>query len=91
MYFFTGHTPNDVTKAYHKIVGTPVQTPQWALGWHQSQWGYKNTAAIKKVADGFFDNDLPLESMWADIDYMQDYKDFTVDQKNFGDLGTYLA
>jgi len=29
--------------------------------------------------------------MWADIDYMQTYFDFTVDQKDFGDLGTYLA
>jgi alpha-glucosidase (family GH31 glycosyl hydrolase) len=34
MYFFTGKTPNDVTIAYHKIVGEPVVTPQWALGWH---------------------------------------------------------
>ena len=42
------------------------------------------------MADGFFEHSLPLEVMWADIDYMSDYKDFTVDQKNFGDLGEYM-
>lgn len=91
MYFFTGKGPNEVTQAYHRIIGTPVVTPQWALGWHQSQWGYKNTAAMKRVSDGYLDNNLPLEVMWADIDYMSDYKDFTVDQNNFADLGDYLG
>jgi alpha-glucosidase len=70
MYFFKGKNPNELTQAYHRIIGAPVVTPQWALGWHQSQWGYKNTAAIKKVTDGYLDNNLPLEAMWADIDYM---------------------
>lgn len=46
---------------------------------------------MKKVSDGYLENNLPLEAMWADIDYMQDYKDFTVDQKNFGDIGAYIA
>ena len=46
---------------------------------------------MKKVVDTYLENHLPLESMWADIDYMSDYKDFTVDQKDFGDLGTYMA
>lgn len=62
----------------------------WALGWHQSQWGYKNTKAVEKVAQGYFDHNLPLECLWVDIDYMQDYKDFTVDQTNFAGLGTYI-
>jgi alpha-glucosidase len=34
MYFFDGTDPNDATKSYHRIVGLPVVTPQWALGWH---------------------------------------------------------
>ena len=42
---FAGATPNEVTEIYHNhIVGLPVVTPQWALGWHQSRWGYKDTA-----------------------------------------------
>lgn len=32
---FSGATPNDVVTTYHqRIVGLPVVTPQWALGWH---------------------------------------------------------
>jgi len=31
----TGANPNEVVEAYHmNIVGLPVVTPQWALGWH---------------------------------------------------------
>jgi alpha-glucosidase len=37
MYFFTAKNPVELTQAFHRIVGTPVVTPQWALGWHQSQ------------------------------------------------------
>jgi len=33
MYFFTGENPNSLTQSYHRIVGRPVVTPQWALGW----------------------------------------------------------
>lgn len=40
---FFGDDPIEVTKAYHIIVGRPVLTPMWALGWHQSKWGYKST------------------------------------------------
>jgi len=34
IYLFSGNSPNTVTKMYHSIVGTPVLTPMWALGWH---------------------------------------------------------
>ena len=44
-----GQDPIEVTKEYHKIVGTPVLTPMWALGWHQCKWGYKNTNELRDV------------------------------------------
>ena len=40
LYFMFGADPNEVTKQYHTIVGRPVLTPQWALGWSQCRWGY---------------------------------------------------
>ncbi len=30
---------------------------------------------------------IPLDSIYLDIDYMERYKDFTVDPKRFPDLG----
>ena len=26
--------PGELVKKYHTVVGKPVLTPQWALGWH---------------------------------------------------------
>jgi len=43
----TGSNPNEVVERYHQdVVGLPVVTPQWALGWHQSRHGYKDTAYL---------------------------------------------
>lgn len=30
---FIGDDPNEVTRRYHDLVGKPVLTPRWALGW----------------------------------------------------------
>jgi len=84
---FTGANPNEVVELYHNnIVGLPVVTPQWALGWHQSRWGYKDTAFLQQVVDEYKAAQLPLDGIWSDIDYMQDYRNFEVDPYFFGNL-----
>lgn len=85
-----GDDPIMVTREYHRIVGSPVLTPMWALGWHQCKWGYQNTQDLRDVLDGYNAKNLPLDTLWSDIDYMEDYKDFTIDQTNFGDLPAFV-
>lgn len=62
----------------------------WALGWHQCKWGYRNTEELEDVVKAYEDNNLPLDVQWTDIDYMEEYKDFTVDMENFGNLSSFV-
>ena len=32
---------------------------------------------------GYESNNLPLDTIWSDIDYMIDYEDFTIDENRF--------
>ena len=44
MFFMFGKNPNEVVTKYHTgVVGKPVLTPSWILGWNQCRWGYTST------------------------------------------------
>ena len=47
------------------------------------QWGYKNWTELETVVNTYRDFDIPLETVWTDIDYMFQYRDFTNDQNTF--------
>jgi alpha-glucosidase len=84
-YFITGELP-EIFKMYTELTGRPPLPPQWALGYHQSRWGYKDQAQVNELLDNFIENDLPLSALHLDIDYMRDYRVFTVDTERFPDL-----
>ena len=62
----------------------------WALGWHQCRWGYKDKAALQAVLDGYEKDSLPLDTLWSDIDYMDRYRDFTYNTKEFEGLPDFI-
>jgi alpha-glucosidase len=82
-YVFLGPKPNDVIRQYYKVIGNPPLPPLWAFGFHHCKWGYKNVQELKAVVQKYRDIGLYLETMWTDIDYMDQHKDFTFDPVAF--------
>ena len=70
---------------YTQLTGRPALPPRWALGYHQSRWGYKNEADVRQVVDGYRSLGIPLSAVHLDIDYMDGYRVFTFDRTRFPD------
>jgi len=69
-----------------ELLGLPLLPPRWSLGYHQSRWGYRSEADIRKLVDGFMAHDLPISVIHLDIDYMDGFRVFTINTKRFPDM-----
>ena len=84
LYFFDGPTQELVTKQYQTgAIGLPAMQQYWGFGFHQCRWGYKNWSMVEDVVQSYRDFNIPLETIWTDIDYMFQYRDFTNDPNTF--------
>ena len=83
MYFFSGPSQADVISQYLNQIGLPVMQQYWTFGYHQCRWGYQNWTMNQEVVDNFARFEIPLETMWNDIDYMKTYRDFDNDPIRF--------
>ena len=75
LYVISGDSAYDVVKQFRKMIGTSYVAPKYAFGFGQSRWGYKTAEDIEHVVRGYRDHQIPLDMVYLDIDYMQDYKD----------------
>lgn len=82
-YVFSGPTPGDVVAQYTSIVGRPMLQPYWSLGFHNCKYGYTSIQQVEEVVANYAAAGIPLDTQWVDIDYMQNYRDFTYDAVNF--------
>ncbi|KAI0683191.1 alpha-glucosidase [Cytidiella melzeri] len=84
-YFLAGSTtdPTELARQYAEIVGNPAEVPYWSLGFHQCRFGYQNYLDVAQVITNYSEANIPLETMWTDIDYMDRRRIFTVDPVYF--------
>ncbi len=84
-YFFAGPTPADVLRQYGELTGRMPLPARWAIGHHQSRWGYTTTQEVAQVAHTMRERHHPCDSIWLDIDYMDRYRNFTWDPQRFAE------
>ena len=91
LYLLSGGNENAICKEFRTLIGRSYIPPRWAFGLAQSRWGYKTEEDIREVARQYKEHDLPLDMICMDIEYMQDYADFTVNKERFPDLAKLSA
>lgn len=82
-YFIAGPTPVEVAQQYAEIVGLPAMMPYWGFGFHHCRYGMRDIYEVADVVTNYSAANIPLETMWTDIDYMDRRRVFTLDPYRF--------
>ncbi|KAI4832624.1 hypothetical protein KUCAC02_015586 [Chaenocephalus aceratus] len=64
----------------------PAMPIYWALGYHLCRWGYNTSDSTWEMVKSLRNYKIPQDVQWNDIDYMDQFLDFTFDSKKFGTL-----
>ena len=91
VYYIEAESARAIVKAFRGIIGESYIPPRWAFGYQQSCWGYKSPEDFVAVRDGHRKNNLPLDAIYMDIDYMDGFRDFTVNTRSFPDFKAFVA
>lgn len=86
LYLLEGESELELIRQLRQLTGRSYLPPKWALGYCQSRWSYASEQEVWQVVHGYHDRQMPLDSVCLDIDYMERYKDFTVNTDAFPDL-----
>ncbi len=91
LYVITGESAYDVTRQFRSIIGRSYIPPKYAFGFGQSRWGYRTAEDFRTVVKKYRENHLPMDMLYLDIDYMDAYKDFTVNPEEFPDFSAFVS
>ena len=89
VYLITGTDVKDIVKQFRHMVGRSYIAPLWAFGYGQSRWSYMNEDEVREVVKNHRDLGIPLDSVYLDIDYMERYKDFTLNDETFPEFAKF--
>ena len=84
-YMIPGKTPKDVLKRYLALTGGNNLQQKWIYGFHQSRWSYYTEQEVLNTVKTMRENNLPIDAVHMDIDYMQNFRVFTFNKDRFPD------
>jgi alpha-glucosidase len=84
-YFFWGPSMRKILGRYADLTGRMPMPPMWALGNQQSRWSYYPDTMAEAIVNRYRAEDLPLDVLYLDIDYMNGYRVFTWDRQRYPD------
>jgi alpha-glucosidase len=90
-YVFCGPTPHDVLDRYTELTGRTPMPPLWSLGNQQCRYSYMNEGELREVARNFRERDIPCDTLYLDIDYMDGYRVFTWNGEAFPEPGKLIS
>ncbi len=90
IYIIDGDGIKDIVKQFRQIIGRSYIPPRWAFGFGQCRWSYMSEDEVREVADNYDKLGIPMDMIYLDIDYMENYKDFTVNGETFPDFPEFV-
>ena len=79
-----------IVRQFRHIIGKSYIPPRWAFGYQQCRWSYMGADEVSDVVDNYRKRNIPIDAVYLDIDYMERYKDFTVNNETFPEFAGFV-
>ena len=89
-YVAVGSVPR-LLERYTELTGRHELPPLWMLGYHQSRWSYDSEERVRKLAQDFKTHAVPCDAIYLDIDYMDQFCNFSWSHEKFPQLASLTA
>lgn len=89
-YLFASGGVSEIVQAYSWLTGTAPLPPKWSLGYQQCRYSYYPDKEVLNVARTFREKHIPCDVIYLDIHYMDQYKLFTWNNKEFPDPEAFV-
>jgi alpha-glucosidase len=84
-YFIHDKSIADILTHYTHLTGRTPMPPLWSIGYQQCRYSYYPDKEVLALAQTFREKDMPADAIVLDIHYMEQYKIFTWNSKDFPD------
>jgi len=85
-YVFAGPEMPAILEAYTSLTGRMQPPPLWSLGHHQCRWKDYTQDELIGIGREYRQRNLPCDSLWLDIGYMDGYRVYTWNKERFADV-----